>query len=331
MLPNGRALWLDMSPAPISAPEVDRLAVSISQANAGRTRALGSNIEATRRLRWAIKRDVAKLSRMALRQDRKLRRQLSASAEELGRRIDTRLMDVGRRAKAVHDKQLALIQSHGRRMVFERLTLVSGLPLMATYGRSGDPLAGDNLAISLALFVWLLGPDLIDFLVGKSSAGPGGIRGADVWSYVAPLANLLAGWWLLNGYQHERFVTGTTDLRDFALFSELTSGGGQLDLYLARIDLSPRIAPEHLADFQRFTDVPALATIQSISFAHAAPNNAIELSTAEVKQGFLWLSVRASGPSTAPGPPGPANLPPLLSQLQVAWAVDTRRPSAAVS
>jgi len=320
MLPNGRILWLRIGPAPISAREADRLTASIRQAYADRARGLRANIATARRFLRTVKRDAAKLNRIALRQDRTLRRRLLTGAGALHRRIETELMPLGRRARVVRQQQLAAVRSNGRRVLLDHLTLASALPLMAAYGQRSGPLTANNLAILLALLVWLFGDDLTDLLVGRHSGPAGAIRGATVWSYAAPLANLLTLRWLLSGRQHERFVTGATGLGDFTVFSENLSGS-QHDLYLAQVDLSARIAPEHVADFQSFTAVPVLATIRSIEFATKASDNALELLAAEVKQGALWLSVRAMGL-----PPMPASS--LLSQLQVDWAVDTREPSA---
>ena len=58
--------------------------------------------------------------------------------------------------------------------------------------------------------------------------------------------------------QHKRFITGTTDFKDFTTLPN----NGQRILF-AIVDLAPRIAPEHLPGFNEFKNVPVVATIQS--------------------------------------------------------------------
>jgi len=107
---------------------------------------------------------------------------------------------------------------------------------------------------------------------------------------------------------------------------------GQRALYVATVDLSTLVGREHLADFQTFTKVPALATLRVVEFASEVVEEAdspqIELLMAEVKQGILWLSVRVSAVLSLGTSPQPPQLPPLLNRLEVAWAVDTQEPSA---
>ncbi|MGD8588230.1 MAG: hypothetical protein PVG22_05305 [Chromatiales bacterium] len=357
-LPNGRTVWLRIGAAPVSVRELDGLAGTIDRIDARHVRALRANAATARRHAQTLKNDTARLSRRRLRDDRKLRRRILAGDVKLDRRAAS-LQRIGRKAGLERKKQLTLLRGRGRRDLLDQLVIVSAAPLLAAYGQRSDPLAANNLVIALALGVWLVGDEVMDLLAGKRTFKAGPIRGSDAWSYLAPVANLLTGWWLLDDQQHERFVTGITGLQDFEVFTEppesvhLLAGNsentsddimlevassaeqrliGQRALYVATVDLSTLVGREHLADFQTFTKVPALATLRVVEFASEVVEEAdspqIELLMAEVKQGILWLSVRVSAVLSLGTSPQPPQLPPLLNRLEVAWAVDTQEPSA---
>src|SRR5262249_49708548 len=94
--------------------------------------------------------------------------------------------------------------------------------------------------------------------------------------------------------------------------------------YEGRIGLSRIVAPEHFPDFQRFQDVPAVATITSIHRTVAGAAARIGLPTANVHNGELRIALEAVVPDTlAPGAP----ILSILDQLEVAWIVDTEEPA----
>jgi hypothetical protein len=261
------------------------------------------------------------LSRIRLRDDRKLRNRISACDEKLGRRVDVSLLPAIRQAKANRKKQKALLLKRERRELWNQLVLVSAAPLMAAYGQRDNPLSGNNLVIALSLGVWLFGDEVADMLSGKRTSKKASIKGLDVWSYTAPFANLLTGWWLLNGSQHERFVTGMTDLKGEDIdVEDCFHQGRRLHVIIEKIDLSTRIAPEHNRDFQTFKHVPALATIQSVEFENDPDVDrsrvSLHLHRVEVITGVLLIIV------------GVSSLQHGLKRLQIAWVVDTRKPTA---
>lgn len=312
MVPNGGSIWLNLHPRPVPVRELDRIIDSIDYTNVRHARAFGSKEAAAKRIVKGIKRDTAKLSRMMLREDRKLRKRISDGDIKLDRRIDVSLMPAIRKAIADRKKQKALLLRRERRELWNQLVIVSAALLMAAYGQRGDPISENNLVIALSLGVWLFGDEVADILSGKRTNKKGSIKGLDVWSYTAPFANLLTGWWLLSGRQHERFITGTTDLKDFR---EIPNKGRKI-LY-AIVDLSSRIAPEHLSNFNEFKNVPVVATIQSVEFTDAAIEQPhVTFHEVTVYWGGLLIVVRVSP------------WQPELKNLQIAWIVDTREPSA---
>ena len=329
MLPNGRSVWLEVHPALVSVRESDRTTAWIDRAYASRARALRSNAAAAQQLARIVKNDAAKLNRMRLRENLGLLSRVAAGDAKLEQRIDRSLTSAIRQARAGQQRQQALLRRSGQSDRWNQLLLVSGALLMAAYGQRDNPLAENNLVIGIAPSVWLLGDEISDLLTGKRS------EAVPIWSYTAPFANLLIGWSLLSDRQHERFVTGTTDWpvggpgeeEVFAVVTERFDDQ-QTDTYWATVDLSSRIAPEHLPDFQGFKDVPVLATLQSIEINVLGVDPEIELLVAEIRQAFLLISVRVSAAGLAAAPINEP--PPLLKRLHVAWAVDTRKPEPSV-
>ncbi len=314
LLPNGRMIWLNMQSQLVTTRELDRITESIDQSWARHIRALRTNKNKARQFARIVKRDAAKLNQLKLKQDKALGQQISDGDARLGRRVDELLLPAIRKATVDRNKQTALFHSRMRRQFWNQLVLLSAAPLMVAYGQRSNPLAENNLVISLSLGVWLFGDEIADWFSAKRNHKNGSARGLDIWTYTAPLANLLTGWWLLNGRQHHRFITGTTNLEE-ALYraGHLRNGQCQLDLV---VDLSAYIAPEHLPDFKTFEQVPALATIRSKEFASAtAVEPVVSLHQVSVVQDKLWIIVRVSKSQLQ------------LKQLEIAWVVDTQKPS----
>ena len=256
MLSSGRAVWLEVRPVPVPLRELDRITASADRAAASRAQALQSNAAAARQLVRVVKSDAAKASRIRLHETRRLLGRITAGDAKLDRRIDLALMPAVRQTSANQKRQQALLRASGRRDLWNHLVLVSAVPLMAAYGQRSNPFAENNLVIAIALGVWLFGDEVSDLFAGRRSIQAGPVRGADLWSYTAPFANLLTGWWLLSDRQHERFITGTTDLpvgrlgeeRVFAvvteriplLTDEASSGAAravtQMDTYWATVE-----------------------------------------------------------------------------------------------
>ena len=361
VLPNGRSVWLTFSPAPAGVRELDLLAESIDQRDARLSRSLTANAHASSRLKRTLKNDATAVTRTSLRAGRRLRSRFSAGDAKLDGRFNEAVAQAKRQITTDQKEQRGLLRGLRRRALWDQLVLASAAPLMAAYGQRGDPLAVNNVVVAVALGLWLVGDDISDLVSGKGSRGTASMRGSDAWSYLAPAANLLSGWWMLRGLQHERFVTGRCVLEDFKVEPRVTSasqarvaadvssvtGDGAAvndtsnglvsapchhwiltEHYVASVDLSSLIAPEHLRDFQGFSNVPALATIGSVGFApqHADEPPSIELLAAEVKRGFLLITMRVST-SYGESYRRPPTSPSIFNRLEVAWAVDTKQPS----
>lgn len=327
MLPNGRGLWLDVQPTLLPALQLDRLAAQTARWQARQARGIRGNAKAVRQFSRTIKGDAAKLARAGGRAQRRLGTAITAAEGRLKRRLADGFAQAAGHAVAARRQQWAMLASGGRRELWDQAVVASAALLMAAYGQRATPLATNNLVVALGLGVWLLGDQAADLIAGKPT---GAIRGASGWSYAAPFANLLTGWWLLDGLQHERFVAGTLDLKDFTVVSPPRARrvAPQRE-YVARVDLSSRVAPEHFPYFQSYARVPVLATIQLIGVADPGgqPEPRIGRLVAEVEQGVLTVKVQVAGPAAATAN-GARQLAPILGRLQVAWAVDTRNPTA---
>jgi hypothetical protein len=97
-----------------------------------------------------------------------------------------------------------------RRDLWDKILIATSLPLFAAYGQRGNPFGVNNLTLLISLLIWLVGDEIADTLFRSAEKSPYPLRDADIWSYIAPAGNLLAGWWLMDGQQHERFVVGLT-------------------------------------------------------------------------------------------------------------------------
>jgi hypothetical protein len=151
----------------------------------------------------------------------------------------------------------------------------------------------------------------------------------DVWSYIAPLGNLLAGWWLLDGAQHEPFVAARVPIGPEPFDVEPNPNGpGLLYRYTVRVDLAAFIAPAHYPDFQTYTGVPAVATIASVGFSAdgLAANAQVPTVIARVEEGKLMITATTIADDLGVDP-----IPTIVDAIDVAWIVDARDPSKVTS
>jgi hypothetical protein len=200
-----------------------------------------------------------------------------------------------------------------RRGLWDKILLASSLPLFAAYGDRESPFGSNNLALTFLMLVWLVGDQVVEALFGSDrSKSRYALADADIWSYIAPVANGLAAWWLLGDRQHERFITGITtvslDKKDPPVPAE------PLERFHVSVDLSGRVANDHFGDFETFTGVPAVATLggrRAAGSAAIAPD--IQGLRATVRAGTLRLKFRA------------VRQP---AEVEIAWMVDTSKPAA---
>jgi hypothetical protein len=273
---------------------------------------------------------------------RKLERQVRAASAKLDRRIESELVPLRGDIEKVGARHAALLRQVRRRAVWDDLVVLSALPLLAAFGQPDDPLASNNLVLVASLLVWLLGDELTDLISGSGAVF--GIRDTDIWSYVAPYANLLTGWFLLRNAQNVRFITGpASDFQPFGPFGRplLRASAGEVKAaveepgpgqgervftFRREIDLMPFIAPDHRDSFLGFEKVPAVASIARITWGPGLEDPAtrrVAGLTAVVEDGALILTVTVA--VSSPKPPGPDAV---LSELSAAWIVDTAQPKA---
>ena len=268
ILPNGRIVWLrvDESLAPVRA--LGNLGQLADNTARWRRASVQSQSEAIERLSRTIASDTERTLDARIARTGATRRRIVAS----NRRLDRKLAKAREEHRARVEKQLRIeresVARLGRRDLWDKLLVLSSLPLFAAYGQPGAPLDANNVALLLTLLVFLVGDQIVDALFGSGEKSPYPVRDADVWTYLAPAANLLAGWWLLSDRQHERFVAGRT-----VIPVDQPSGVNPvlpLELqyrYTAEIDLQNVIALDHREDFKTFAGVPAVATISSIALS----------------------------------------------------------------
>ncbi len=311
LLPNGHSVWLKLQSAHASVRDIDRITETIDHEIWRRSQALNDNETSVGRLARDFRLDLSRLNRARRREDRQLRDRIAAGDAKMDRRIADALLPAMRQVMSFRNKQKAKLRQRERRELWNQLVLVSALLLTAAYGQRGSLFSEHNLVIALSLGVWLFGDEVADALAGKPATKKGSIKGLDVWSYTAPFANLLTGWWLLGGRQHERLITGTA--RDFKALEDIPG------IFYATVDLSAYIAPEHRRAFQAFQNVPAVATIRSVVFEDEAvkPPLVSLLRAAVLRELNNHLLIIVRGPSRRTR----------LKKLEVAWSVDTRKPS----
>jgi hypothetical protein len=278
-------------------------------------------------------------TRVAARRKREVR--LLAGSAKRDRRIDKELVSLREDIEkaAAHHEQL--LRRMGRRAFWDDLVVLSALPLFAAFGQRGNPFASNNLVLTASLLVWLLGDELTDLISGSETVL--GIRDTDIWSYIAPVANLYTGWFLLRNVQHERFITGFA--KDFqasfpfrgvllsASTDTLPPGGSsdrepeRLFTFRQELDLLPFIAPDHRDSFQSFEGVPAVASIAQVTWAAGlddpADRRVVGLA-AVVEDGILIITVTVAISNLKELPRQDA----VLSALVAAWIVDTAEPKA---
>jgi hypothetical protein len=323
ILPNGRVVWLRIDPPLAPAAAVNQLAQVVEHTARWRRAAAHTQGEAVARLSRTVASDAERMIDGHLERARVLRRRIVAG----DRKVAQKLAKAAEEYRSRVERQLRIeretVRRLGRRDLWDQIVIATALPLFAAYGQPGRPFGANNVTLALSLLIWLVGDEIVDALFGSEEASPYPLRDADAWSYLAPVGNLLAGWWLLNDLQHERFITSRVAIPPDPLkWDAKASGGAPGLIYTARIGLSPFMGSEHFADFKTFTDVPAVATIGSIRRT-AAGAAQIQLLDARVRNGDLMIRLKAVAPGGS-GSPGP-----LFDVLEVAWMVDTQQPETA--
>ena len=322
ILPNGRVLWLEVAPSVTTASDVQRLARSSHRRAAQHRAAAFFNSAATTDLARTIADDAKALTATRLERTRKLRRRLVTRYQRLDRKLSTAVVRYRRDiARQMHVERTTAVRLR-RRDLWDKILLLTALPLFAAYGQVGQPFGVHNLTLTLSLLVWLVGDDVVQAVFGRPKDSPYPVDDTDAWSYIAPIGHALTAWWLLGGRQHERFVAGMT-----STFRETPGTTGAVVL-TANIPLSPLIARDHWEDFQTFTDVPAVASIASIEWSAQGQTAGAEVAgiRAVVVAGdpFIGSMLTLEIHITTTGALGDVSP---VKAIQVAWMIDTQKPA----
>jgi len=329
ILANGRVVQLRSRKPPVALADLDQVVGILRRMGENADAAIRARSRAIARLSRTVASDADRGARARGAARRKLAAQLRAASARLDRRIDQELLSLRGDLEKLGAGHALLARRIGRRALWDDLVVVSAQPLSAAFGRRGDPFASNNLTLMLSQLVWLLGDELTDLISGAGTLF--GVRDTDIWSYIAPLTNLLAGWFLLRNSQRERFVTGIAS--DFQLVRKL--GGGSdappdetprhFFLFRQAIDLAPFIAPDYLDSFQSFERVPAVASIAQVTFGPALENpdtRRLIGPTPVVEDGILIITVIIAVFNIEELPPPEA----VVLALSAAWIVDTAQP-----
>ena len=319
ILPNGRTLWLRVPRALAPSASVSQLAETAERLGEWRREHTAIQSEAIDRLAKTVVADAERIQQARLASDAVLRRRMLASQIRLDERLSKARDEIRSKLDRQEKIDLENIRRLRRRQAWDNVLLASSLPLFAAYGDRDSPFGSNNLTLALTLLLFLVGDDVVEALIGsgRASKSPYAIADADAWSYIAPLANLLAGWWLLGGRQHERFVTGVTTVK----LHKATYHDPHV--FRGSVRLADRIGEDDFPDFEGRKGVPVVATIREVRLAAdgKALGLAVDRAAAKVRQGILKLSLGVS--PAVPAPP-PAD----LGEVDVAWMVDTRKPPA---
>ena len=320
---------MKVSPALPSAAEIRSIARITQQRAERRGLATSWNNAAVERLAQSIAEDAERLTSAQLARHRKLRRRLVARYKRLDRRVSKATNDYRRglaRQMTIERRTVARLR---RRDLWDKILLLSALPLFAAYGQRDRPYGVHNLTLTASLLVWLVGDEIVQRLFGPAEKSPYPLDDTDAWSYVAPIGNILTGWWLLGDRQHEPFIAGlTSDI------SEGVNGAGD-PVLSGVVDLAPLIASEHLDDFLAFTAprpagkglvVPAVATIASIDWTQAAVD-----ANARVGRVSAIVIGRALALDIGVVTDAPLAGAPAVTAVKVGWIVDTNEPAAPVA
>ena len=185
-------------------------AAAADQAAQSRRAEAAANTNGIHRLARLLARDAGQVSVANVDRLERLRREAVAGDARVARRLTKAREEYRSRLAKQIAIERAAVDRLAQRDLWDKIAIASSLPLFAAYGERGNPFGSKNVALLVSLAIWLVGDEVRDALFGSAERSPYPVRDMDTWSYLAPVLNLLAGWWLMSGYQHERFVTGLT-------------------------------------------------------------------------------------------------------------------------
>jgi hypothetical protein len=316
ILPDGRLVRLAV-PAPLApANTVSHLAREAQRRARQSGVAIARQRSAIGQLARAIAADTERLSAAQAGRAAAIRRRLVTRYK----RLDTRVTEAVTEFRGRVERQLKIeresVRRLGRRDLWDKIVIASSLPLFAAYGQQGQLSNTTNLALTLSLLIWLVGDEVVQTLFGSEEKSLYPWRDTDIWSYLAPLGNVLTAWWLFGDRQNDRFVTGVTTVK---VGVDATATPGQLTFPQSEsVDLSPRVALDHRPDFETFRGVPVVATVGATRLTGLGGE--VHGVHASVRKGTLHLSFNVVTPAPVAGRPAS------LGEVDIAWIVDTAEP-----
>jgi hypothetical protein len=209
ILPNGRRSRMRIVPTVAPISEVNRLRAVITVNDRRQALATTRNSRAIARLASAQSATVKKLSGEQVKSDKDLRKRLVEGDNRLDARI-TKELSGGAGVLGKHGKQMmAQLRRQRQRQIMNNVTIAASLPFWAAFG-DRQLFGRNNLTLGISTLGWLLGDELVDSFRSKSSAVKGG---ANLWSYLAPVGNGATVFFLLKDRQHNRFISGVSELK----------------------------------------------------------------------------------------------------------------------
>jgi hypothetical protein len=297
-LPNGRETAMMLTPTPARQADVNRLNQQININDARQAKAIRMQAVALARLKAAQSTANALHKGELLKFSKDLNKRITDGDTTLDKRI-AKEVEMQRKLAYKRDMQSTRdMAQRQKRATWNTVLVASAVPLFAAYG---DRAFGDNASLftkkNAILTGSLLGWLYVDDVVAKALARSGKERSGllNWWQYLAPVANAATVYLALRNEQHERFVTGITELT--------WNANNEFP-----VPLAPLIGSSHFKKFSAFTSVSVVASLQSVSGANL-PTGV----QASVKSGVLTLKLIG------------ANLAG-DSKGVVAWSVDTLDP-----
>jgi hypothetical protein len=207
-LPNGRRSQMRIIPTLAAVSEVNRLRTVVLTNERRQALATRNNARAISSLAVAQAAAVKRLTDQQVKSDKDLSRRVVEGDNRLDRRI-TKELSGGTGILDKHGKRMMRVMRRQRqRALMNNITLVTSAPLFAAYG-DRELFSKNNGILTGSLAFWLFSDEFVDLISGKSAFAKGG---ANFLSYVAPLANIGTVMGFLHNKQHERYISGVTDV-----------------------------------------------------------------------------------------------------------------------
>ena len=280
ILPNGRRSRMRIVPTVAPITEVNRLRSVLLVNEKRQAVATAKNSRAIARLAGAQAAAVKRLTEQQVKSDKEISKRLIDGHNRLDKRL-AKAVGGGSGVLDKHGKRIMrAIKQQRQRSIWNGVLLATSAPFFAAYGDRARPFSKNNLILTGSLLGWMVGDELIDQFSGKSGALK---SGAGVWSYLAPIGNGATAYFLLDGKQHERFITGTNDV----------PAAGTVT-----VDLTKRVGSDSVDAFKKGTHV----AVASLTTSGGVAN---EVAAKVDNNGVLTITIFPAAAGT------------------VAWVVDT--------